>query len=247
VPTTLRRIVRIVLAVISGGSVLPAAGLGIYFLSCWIRIHTTDVYYVEYPYLTTACIFLIVGMLSLWCALHGARRRSFYGFLFLIPLVVGFVTTAYIPDGTPHIQRSRPSDANYLYSIRPFFEVWFQSHHAFPHRESEFREAFRIGPTAWQEPNGSPPSESPYAKRGVRLPYQIVVINNDSGPQMQGLSERPGVIYYCVSGDQQQFWVTMTGLHTDVARSATLKLVADGASEKPMLVTGKGEDNPARH
>jgi len=50
------------------------------------------------------------------------------------------------------------------------------------------------------------------------------------------------VIYYCVTDDQQQFWVTMTGLNQDVSRSATLKTVADGSYDRPWLVTAAGKD-----
>ena len=62
------------------------------------------------------------------------------------------------------------------------------------------------------------------------------------GPRLGSLSQQAGGIYYCVTADAQQFWVTMTGLHEDVSRTGTLKRVADGSYDKPWLITATGED-----
>jgi hypothetical protein len=60
-------------------------------------------------------------------------------------------------------------------------------------------------------------------------------------------SERPGVIYYCVSGDQQEFWVTMTTRQAVVAPAASLKRVADRPDEKGWVVgAAAGKDYPVR-
>ena len=77
----------------------------------------------------------------------------------------------------------------------------------------------------------SPPTESFYSQRGHRLPYQIVVVNDASGPRLDNVSDRPGVIYYAVSSDQQQYWVTMTGLLKDTSSTATLKRLIDRPNE----------------
>jgi hypothetical protein len=70
---------------------------------------------------------------------------------------------------------------------------------------------------------------------------QVVVIAGATGPKLDGLSERPGVIYYCVSADYQQFWATMTGLSEDVSPKATLKRVGDRSYDEPWLVAGSGK------
>lgn len=240
----MRKSVRTVLAILSGLLSLPALIFGLYLLHCWIRIHSSDVFYVEYPYLLLGCVFIGIGVLSAACAAYAAFRRSFYGCVFILPLFLGFGMMVYIPDGTPHVQRSMMDDANYLSSISSFFRVWYEAHRSFPKNEVEFLEALRNGPAAWQYRVTAPSQQSDYARDGGRLPYQIVVVNGASGPRLEGLSQRPGVIYYCVSDDQQQFWVTMTGLREDVARTATLKTVADRPSDKPWLVTSAGKDYP---
>jgi hypothetical protein len=63
---------------------------------------------------------------------------------------------------------------------------------------------------------------------------------------MTGLSQRPGVVYYCVSKDLQEFWVTMTGLQSDVAPTAYIARVAGLTDEKVRLVHAAGRDYPVR-
>lgn len=245
-PPTFRKRVRLALAFPSGVFSLPPLGFGFYLLACWVRIHTTNVYYVDYPYLRTAVVFIWIGLLSLFCTLFSAIRRSFFGMGFAIPLCFGLATMVYIPDGTPHIQRSMITDSNYLSDVNSFFRVWYERHHSFPKDEAEFLDALGTGPAAWQGRVSSPPRLSDYAKGGIRLPYEIIVIQNASGPRMDNLAEKPGVIYYCVASDQQRFWVTMTGLHDDIARSASLKRVADRPNLEPWLITAAGKDYPIR-
>ena len=69
----------------------------------------------------------------------------------------------------------------------------------------------------------------------------MVVITEATGPKFDGLSERPGVIYYCVSADYQRFWATMTGLAGDISPRATLKRVGDRSYDEPWLVKGVGK------
>jgi hypothetical protein len=244
VHSRIRKTVRVVLAVVSGLLSVPALIFGFYFFYCWLRIHTMDVFYVEYPYLLAACAFVGIGVLCVYCGIYGAVRRSFYGLLFLVPLLLGFATMVYIPDGTPHVQRSMMDDSNYLSAVNAFFRVWYEAHQRYPKDEAEFLDALRSGPAAWQNRVSAPLQDSDYAKKGVRLRYQIVVINGASGPRLDNLSQQPGVIYYCVTADEQQFWVTMTGLHEDISRSAVLKRVADRPYDKPWLVTAAGKDYP---
>lgn len=237
---------RLSLAILAGLFSLPALIFGSYLFLCWIRIHTMDVLYVEYPYLLAALVLGGIGLLSAFCSGYGALRRSFYGLVFVVPVVFGLATLVYIPDASPHVQHSMLDDTNYLSAVSSFFQVWYETHHGFPKNEAEFLDALRSGPAAWQYRVKAPPAESDYAKGGVRLPYQIVVTNDATGPRLEGLSERPGVIYYCVTADGQQFWVTMTGLHEDVSRTATLKRVADRSYDKPWLITATGKDYPPR-
>lgn len=233
---------RIILAIIVAIFSLPQLGLGFYLLSCWLRIHLTDVYYVDYPYLATGLIFIGLGVLSCLATVYGVRRRGLYGLLFVIPVMIGLWTMVYLPDGTPHIQRSM-LNTNYLSSIASFSRVWFEANHKFPGNESEFHQAMATDPAAGQNRVQSPFRLSPYSRAGERLPYEIVVVRDASGPRLENMSSRPGVIYYCVSSDQQSFWATMTALNQDVSRSASLNNVA-GIPGRPWIIEANGKDYP---
>lgn len=241
-----RKGLRLGVAVVSGVFCLPSLIFGLYFLLCWIRIHTSDVYYVEYPYFRAAAVFLAIGLVSICFTLFSVKRRSFFGAGFVFPLFFGLATMVYIPDGTPHVQKCLVDDSNYVGDVQSFFRVWYESHHSFPKDKTEFLDALRTGPAAWQFRISSPSAMIDYSKKGVRLPYEIVVVQNASGPRMDDLSERPGVIYYWVANDQQRFWVAMTELSEDVSRSSNPKLVS-WPSPNRYVIAVDGRDYPVRH
>ena len=162
-----------------------------------------------------------------------------------LPLLFGFGTMIYIPDGTPHVQKCLIDDSNYVGSVQPFFRAWYESHHSFPKDKTEFLDALRTGPAAWQYRVSAPPTLSDYSKRGVRLPYEVIVVQNASGPQTDHFSERPGVIYYWIANDQQRFWVTMTELTEDVSRSASLKMLSL-PRPNPYVIAVDSGDYPIR-
>ena len=135
------------------------------------------------------------------------------------------------------------ADSNYVGDISSYFRVWYESHNAFPADESEFAQAMAEGPAEWRG-RAELTAQSQYKKLGHALPYQVLVFSNATGPRVENLSDRPGIIYYCVSGDLQKFWATMTGLNTDFAQSATIKRVADLSDEQPLMAKGVGSDYP---
>jgi hypothetical protein len=149
-----------------------------------------------------------------------------------------------IPDILPH-DYSSISDTNYLSGARAFFGDWYENNHRFPADESEFKEALRKGPAAWQYRVGPVPA-SRYMQRGNQLPYQIVVVTDANAPRTADVSRRPGVVYYCVSSDLQEFWVTMTRLQSDLAVAGSLKPYADLTEEEYWVVHVAGRDHQAR-
>jgi hypothetical protein len=150
-----------------------------------------------------------------------------------------------IPDILPR-GNSTIADSNYFSDVNAFLRVWYEKNHRFPANEAEFRDALEKGPAAWQDRIGPAPT-SRYKQRGKLLPYEIVVAMNADGPRMVNLSQRPGVVYYCVSKDLQEFWVTMTGLQSDTALTAQIARVAGLPDEKVRLVHAAGRDYRVRH
>jgi tetratricopeptide (TPR) repeat protein len=235
--------IRITLAILGGLGSLPYLIFGGYLLRCWFRIHTSHPYYVDYPYFSVGLGSVSIGLACLGIALFSAPRRSYYGILYLVPAVLGLFAMEAIPDAQPHIMRSMLADSNYVGNISSYLRVWYESHHAFPTDEYEFAQAMAEGPANWRD-RATPTPQSQYRRQGQALPYQVLVFRDASGPRIDDLWDRPGVIYYCVSPDLQKFWATMTGLDSDVAPSATIKRVADLSREKMAMAQAVGSDYP---
>src|SRR5215813_6974310 len=140
-----RRASRVLVACLCAFLSLPALAFGIYFAFCSIRLHITNVYYVEYPYALTALILLTIASLNLLCAGYATFRRSYYGGIFIAPIALGLATMVYIPDGMPHIQRSMVSDTNYLSDVGSFLRSWYETHQSFPKDQTEFLAALNEG------------------------------------------------------------------------------------------------------
>jgi len=243
----MQKSIKVALTIIFGLFALPALTFGLYLLVCSIRVHTTNVYYVEYPYLAAAFFFMLLGAAIVCCVCYAAWRRSFYGLLFGVGVILGLATMAYIPDGIPHADRSMIEDSNYMSRVKSFLEVWHNLNRRFPKNEAEFSEAMKSGPASWQNRVESLPTLSFYSQGGHRLPYEFVVVNDSTGPKLDSVSSCPGVIYYAVSSDQQQYWVTMTGLHDDVSRTASLKRWVDRPDQKPMVLSSSGSNSPIQN
>jgi hypothetical protein len=239
-----RSFLRACLSILFGIFCLPAFGFGGYLLYCWFRIHTSDVYYTNYWYVTVALIFLGTGLLSLCATWFGAWRRSFHGALFLVPVLLGLAAMSFIPNMLPR-GNSMMADTNYLSDVQSFFRVWYEEKHQFPANEAEFREALAKGPAAWQYRVG-PASSSEYRKGGKPIPYEIDVENGALGPRLSNTSQRPGVIYYCVSQDLQEFWVTMTALQKDFGSGSSIRGVPGRPNGEVWLIHAAGKDYPVK-
>jgi hypothetical protein len=230
-----RLLLRVCLSSLFGIFCLPTLLYGAYLLFCWLRIHTSDVYYTNYPHLTNGSSLIAVGFLSLYATWFGVWRRSFYGLLFVAPVSVSLAAMILIQE-IPPLRPSMMADSDYMMDVRLFFRVWHQDKHRFPANEIEFRDALAKGPAAWQY-RVRPIPTSEYRKNGKSLPYEIVVETNATGPRLQNMSQRPGVVYYCVSEDLQEFWVTMTALQEDYGSASSIRRMGGQPNGEVMVIT----------
>jgi hypothetical protein len=214
---------------------------GGYLLSIRARTLFGDVYYVDYPYMIVGSGFLIAASVAFWATYYSIKRRTFYGLLLLIPLFAGFATSVIVPDIQPNGNSMR-ADSNYLSHAGSYLRIWYEDHGRFPSNEAEFAKAMSEGPSHWQPP--SPTVESQYRRGGEAIAYQLVVEHDVKGPRLEGLSRRPGTIYYSVNADLRAFWITMSGLNSPFSESAEIKRVADRPDMKPWMVHADGSDYP---
>jgi hypothetical protein len=232
-----RTVGKVLLSLLLGLFSIPMLGYGAYLFICWVRFHTSDVYYADYPYATAALLWFAFGSLNLWLTLHLVWRRTRRGYLLVIPFFVGLAANEILINHTPRIA-SMEADNDCLSGIRSSLRVWYEHNRRFPSNEAEFREA------SWQHSDGEGP-ESAYKQRGNLLPRQVVVVNNAESARSTDVSERPGVIYYCVSRDLQESWVTMTRLQSDLATTARIRQ-ADGLPEEFWVIHETGRDYPIK-
>jgi len=109
-----RLLLKIVGTALVGLFCLPPLIFGLYLGICWVRIHTTSLYYVEYPFFLGASISTAVAALSIFLTLHGVWRRSYYGVVFVPPVLFGLVFMIQIPDLIPYLNRSMVADSDFL-------------------------------------------------------------------------------------------------------------------------------------
>jgi hypothetical protein len=209
-PAPSRTIRKAALSLVLGVFSLPFFGSGVYLLYCWVRIHNSNLYYSSYPYAVTALLVLVLGSLNLWITLGAVWKRSYYGTLFVIAVLFGLAFMEIAPDHSPSVS-TRSADTNYLSGVGYGLQSWYEKHQKFPSNEAEFGAAVGSFPL------------SGYDERGKPLRYQVVVAGGAGGPRTTDTDKRPGVVYYCVSTDLQQFWITMTRLQSDLATTAYIE------------------------
>ncbi len=86
-----------------------------------------------------------IGVIGILCSIYGLLRRSYYGLLFGVPIMLGLAIMVYIPDGFPHTQRSMMDDTNYLSTTGSFLRVWYETHRRFPKIGQNFSMLSRMG------------------------------------------------------------------------------------------------------
>jgi len=176
---------------------------------CWFRIHSVPYYpyYADYRFALVGATCLVLGLLNLSSTLYAIWRRSFDGLLFAVPIVAGLAFTHIMPDYTPHAV-TLIADTEYLSDVRSSLIRWDKENYRFPATDAELGSVVGL------------PRTSRYRQDGNLLAYEFVVQTNAEGPRVASVSPRPGVIYYCVSKDLQQFWLTMTRLQFDMDSTA---------------------------
>jgi hypothetical protein len=212
---------KILLTAVFGLFSVPMLGFSGYLFVCWIRIHSSEVYYADYSYIATALVLAGIGLLSFGVTCAGAWRRSYYGLFFILPMLLGLVSTHIIPNLSPGID-TLVADTNFISHVKNSLRDWYEKRGRFPADDSEFWEAI-AGGTDIGRYRASPAAYGGYKQQGILLPYTIVVVANAHTPRVTDVSERPGVTYYCVSSDLQEFWVTLTGLESDFGSTAALR------------------------
>jgi hypothetical protein len=168
---------------------------GGWLLKLWIAIQLRHCVYLEYSYLKIGIAFVSLGLVSLLCALYAARRRGHWSALFAFPVLAGLWTMVVVSSIIPNDRQS----AYHIQNMARELESFSAEHGRFPDRETAL-------------PAGVLNESSPYYQQGRQLPFRTVLIPNATAPFLDNPGADPGVIFYAVSADQQDVWLTGTEL-----------------------------------
>ncbi len=216
-------------------ALLPLCVFSLYMFWCWVRIHTSDVYYHKFSYLQFAGVGALLASLGILCAGIAFRLAGPFRLLYAMSLFIAVFSCWNIPDflqgelglarfpnvllvdhGQPYIREDW-----FMSSLGVALQRWHDTHDVYPATDDDFHEAMKTtqGPSASFD---LLERKSQYEQRGNQLSYEVVVQSNQSGPQLREIKGRPAVVYYNVTRDQQTYWITLSVLENSVGRSVTL-------------------------
>jgi hypothetical protein len=188
-------VISFLCAILSGIFCLPMLIYGSWLLKLWITIQLQRPVYLEYSYLKIGMLFMSLGIAALLCALYAARRRGYWSALFAFPVIAGLWTMVVVSSIIPNDTKS----AYHIQKMASELKQFGSEHGRFPDRETTL-------------PAASSKELSPYYQQGSQLPFRIVWVPNATGPFLNSPGPYPGVMFYAVSADQQDVWLTGTEL-----------------------------------
>jgi len=190
-----RGVVSFLAAILSGLFCLPMLLYGGWLLKLWITIQFQRCVYLQYSYLTIGIAFVAFGVVALLCVFYAARKQGKWSALYVVPVIAGLWTMAAVPNMVPYDKKS----AHHIQNMAHELELFNSEHSRFPDRETA------LPADVLNEP-------SPYYQNGRQLPFRTVLVPNATGPFVSNPGSDPGVIFYAVSADQQEVWLTATEL-----------------------------------
>ena len=171
---------------------------GGWLLALWITIQIRQCVYLEYPYLAIGLAFTFLGAAAFVCLLYGTRRRGYWRMLLGVPVLAGVWTVLFVPDITPFDARV----FDHIGHVANGLDSFSGAHGRFPGNEAELQQVLR---PYLQE-------RSQYREHGGDVPFRAVLMVNANGPFLGSSGDRPGVVFYSVSPDRQDVWLTATEL-----------------------------------
>jgi hypothetical protein len=167
----------------------------------WLMIQFHRGIYLEYPYLATGLVFLCLGILEVFCVMQGMRRRGFGRLLLAIPVILGFATMINVPEIAPKDREGLRHLSNMITGLDSFDS----EHGHYPETVAELEQTS-------SETNGP----TRYRKNGQLLHHRAVLLANASGPYSGSVGDEPGVLFYAVTSDYKEAWLTETELDRPV-------------------------------
>lgn len=178
-------------------------------------------YYFEFPYLRLAALFLAATLIAVGAVLYRGLRNGSPALL-IVPVFLFLVGAIFSSKLQPLAWTV--NDDHYLSNFAFDIDEWSGGHKRYPSNDAEIQEALRSKTRDDELARGGAfplPRESHYRLRGLVVPYQVVLVPNAAGPRLIPAT-RPAVVYYSVSPDLHECWLTMTVLAESTPGSLNL-------------------------
>ncbi len=208
-----------------------------------IRLITGHPYYLEGCCDKGFAIFrFVVGILMLALVIYVIfqPRNKRVGWLLIFPfLVTTCIASSQIERTADNNLSYRSVYENLEYRFSNALCLWMKRYGRLPENQAEVQMAMEEYAKGRDD---DPLLLSPFAHDGKRIPYEFVYVRNASGPYLsEPPVDRPGVVYFAISEDLEQFWLTATVLkrYAKVGYDTFyFEHVAEG--EKPVECNGSG-------
>ncbi|MGH9862654.1 MAG: hypothetical protein ACRD35_04445 [Candidatus Acidiferrales bacterium] len=214
---------------ILAGSLVAIVALGFVFLGggllwTWLRLRPGQAFYVDGDYLRSALLFMLPGLFAFGLAAYVVAGHKVNAAWLLIPLLLEAVALPNLLGEVPSPLHAQTQVRRQALRVSRALEVWAEQQGRLPANQADLDAAVQ------QHLGDYRLLESPYARGGLRLPYQPVHVANADGPYLpQPAGTAPAIVYCAVSADFKHFWVTVTVPKGTVSEEVDfLRLVASG-------------------
>ena len=205
----------------------------------WWLVHHASIGAFVVPYWWTSYTVVSSFFAPIWLVLIGlalllSHSRPVWGiislscFLVLLPLSCASAPAQRGGSGyllsleeLPFASAEREANLLHMGRLAERLKKWGLSHGRYPNTESELMDASRY---LASEP-------SPYEQNSMRIPYQLVLIQNNGVPYNTKPSQ-PGIVYYAVNPSGRQFALTVSALNAPVSEGVFMAKETSFIGEK---------------
>lgn len=179
--------------------------IGLRSLWVWARIHLDAHYYHSNHFFFFLALYtLIPGALATWIIFLVALGRKSWAWLAL-PALIAFFLLIQLSDS--YLSAESIARVHLMNVARASSLVWVKKTGHLPDTPEDIELSIE------QFLYGSKERMSPYGLGRDRIPYKFVVVKGASGPLLDiSQAQQPGLIFYALSADGSQAWITGTGL-----------------------------------
>jgi len=221
----LRRL-AIVVAVLGAVTNLPGLVTGFSFLREWIRLYTSHGPYFRWSYLPIGMACVLIWGCGVALANHAIWRQRLCLLLAGVSLVFGFAGMLELPEVGPQLDKAEAMQRLLGHADHSLAD-WDEAQGRFPANEQELRQA--LAPRPLHEP-------PVFFLRGEPIPYDVRVITDARGPEVETVPPNPGTIIYAVTSDYKRYWLTITTLRDPVGGPVVLEHTAGQYEHEPVWV-----------